>query len=193
MAKTASPYGLRLAKTLGEGRTNHGFNQYPIASAYATDLKTGDLVSLTAGSGTLQKETGTATATPVGVFIGCAYTDAAMGYLNKQMWKGGTVAADAMGYVIDNPQQVFQIQASATLSQNAVGTNAAIVQGAGNATLGISGVSLNAATLAATGTLPLRIVGLVNSPGFSTPGDAFTDVLVRINTHFNATTTGDAP
>jgi hypothetical protein len=127
------------------------------------------------------------------VFIGVSYTDPAMGYLNKQIWKAGTVAADAMAYVIDNPQQVFQIQASGTLNQNSVGTNAALVQGAGNATLGVSGVSLNAATLANTATLPLRIVGLVNMTGFSVPGDAFTDVLVRINTHFNATGTGNAP
>lgn len=191
MAKTASPYGLRLAKTLGESRTGHGFNQFPIASGYAADLKTGDLVKLV--TGTIQKETGTTTAAPVGVFIGVSYTDAAMGYLQKQQWVSGTVAADAMAYVIDDPEQIFQIQANGTLSQNAVGTNAAIVQGAGNLTLGVSGVSLNASTIALTATLPLRIVGLVNMVGFSVPGDAFTDVLVRINTHFNASTTGNAP
>lgn len=195
MASVASPYGFRLAKSLGERRSGHGFNQYPIPSGYATDLKTGDLVQLTASAGTLAKFTQTTTASPapLGVFIGCSYTDAAMGFLNKQQWVAGTVAPNAMGYVIDDPNVVFQVQANGSLSQNAIGTNVALVQGSGNLTLGVSGVSLNAATLAATATLPIRIVGLVNEVGFSVPGDAFTDALVRINIHFNTSTTGNAP
>src|SRR5687768_13979772 len=128
MATTATPYGLRLAKRLGETNQRHGFNQYPIASGYAADLKTGDVVKLVVG-GTIEKDTGTATATPIGVFIGVSYTDAAMGFLNKQQWVSGTVAADAMAYVVDDPDAIFQIQANGTLSQNAVNTNAALVQG----------------------------------------------------------------
>lgn len=189
MASTETPYGLRLAKRLGETPQTHGFNQYPIASGYAADLKCGDLVKLVA-TGTVEKETGTTAATPVGVFIGCTYTDSAMGWLTKQQWVSGTSASDAMAYVIDDPDAIFQIQANGSLDQTAVGANAAIVQGAGNLTLGRSGVSLNAGSVAVTATLPLRIVGMVDMEGFSVAGDAFTDVLVRINTHFNRTATG---
>lgn len=192
MAKTQTPYGLRLAKSLGESRTGHGFSQYPIASGYAADIKCGDLVELVIG-GTIQKTTGTTTANPIGVFIGVSYTDANLGYIQKQLWASGTVATNAMAYVIDDPKCVFQIQADDTLSQNCVGTNAALVQGTGNATLGISGVSLDASSIALTATLPLRIVGMVNEVGFSVPGDAFTDVLVRLNTQFNTSATGNAP
>lgn len=191
MAKTASPYGLRLAKRLGQTTEAHGFNQYPIASGYAADLKVGDLVKLVVG-GTIEKETGTTTALPVGVFIGVSYTDAAMGFLNRAQWTSGTVADDAMAYVIDDPDALFQVQANGPLNQNAIGTNAAIVQGTGDLTLGRSGVSLNAGSIANTGTLPLRIMEFVNIPGFSTPGDAFTDVIVRINTHFNRAAAGNA-
>lgn len=191
MAKTATPYGLRLAKRLGQTSETHGFTQYPIASGYAADLKVGDLVKLVVG-GTVEKETGTTSALPVGVFIGVAYTDASMGFLNRAQWKSGTVASDAMAYVISDPDALFQIQANGTLSQNAIGTNAAIVQGSGDVTLGRSGVSLNAGSIANTATLPLRIMELVNIPGFSTPGDDYTDVIVRINTHFNRTATGNA-
>ena len=191
MAKTASPYGLRLAKSLGERRQAHGFNQYKIASGYAADLKVGDLVKLVVG-GTVEKDTGTTTATPVGVFMGVSYTDATFGFLNRQRWVSGTVASDAMAYVIDDPDAVFQIQADDTLGQNALGTNAAIVQGAGNATLGVSGVSLDASTIANTATLPLRIVGFVDIEGVSQVGDAYTDVLVKINTHALRSTTGIA-
>jgi hypothetical protein len=192
MATVASPYGLRLAKRLGETNQRHGFNQYPIVSGYATDLKVGDVVKL-ATTGYLQKDTGTTTATPIGVFIGCSYTDASLGFVNRAQWTASTVTANAMGYVVDDPDAIFQIQASAAVNINGVNANAALVQGSGSLALGRSGVSLNAATLADTATLPVRIVGLVNIPGFSTPGDAFTDVLVRFNTHVSRSTTGNTP
>lgn len=191
MANVATPYGLRLTKRLGQTNQRHGFNQYPIASAYGTDLKCGDLVKLAVG-GTVEKDTGTTTALPVGVFMGVAYTDASMGFLNRAQWKAGTIASDAMAYVIDDPDALFQIQADGSLSRNAIGTNAAIVQGAGSLNLGRSGVALDASTIANTATLPLRIMEFVNIPGFSTPGDAYTDVIVRINTHFNRSATGNA-
>lgn len=194
MAKTQTPYGLRPAKMLGESYNTSGFNEYPIASGYAANILFGDLVVLAVG-GTVQKYTGTTTAPAngiLGVFLGCSYTDATQGFLNRQIWPTGQVASNAMAYVLDDPAAVFQVQANGSLNQNAVGTNAAVVQGAGNTTLAISGVSLNAASIAATATLPLRVVGLVNNVGQSTPGDAFTDVLVRINLHTHATTTGNA-
>jgi len=191
MASTATPYGLRLAKRLGETNQRHGFNQYKIASGYATDLKVGDVVKLAVG-GTLEKDTGTTACTPIGVFMGCAYTDGSFGFVNKAQWAASTVASDAMGYVLDDPDAIFQIQANGTLGQNALNTNAALVQGSGSLTLGRSGVSLNAGTIAATATLPVRIVGFINIPGFSVMGDAYTDVLVRFNTHVSRSTTGNA-
>jgi len=192
MAATATPYGLRLAKRLGETNQRHGFSQYPIASGYATDLKVGDVVKI-ATTGKLQKDTGTTACTPIGVFIGCSYTDASMGFLNRAQWTASTVASDAMGYVVDDPDAIFQIQASASVAANGLNANAALVQGTGSLTLGRSGVTLNAATLADTATLPVRIVGFVNIPGFSVVGDAYTDCLVRFNTHVSRSTTGNTP
>ncbi len=194
MASIASPYGMRLTKRLGETNQRHGFAQYPIASGYNTDLKFGDIVQLAVG-GTIQKFTGTTTAVAntIGVFTGVSYTDPNIKYwVQKQQWLAGTVAPDAMAYVVDDPFAIFQIQGDDTLSQNAVGTNAAVIQGTGNVTLGISGVALDASSIANTATLPLRIVGLVNEVGFSVPGDAFTDVLVKFNVHMHLSTTGNA-
>lgn len=198
MATVASPYGLRLAKSSADRRAGHGFSQYPILSGYAADLKVGDLVKLNASAGTIVKDTGTtATSTTcIGVFMGVSYMDVNMGFIQKQMWASGTVtqnAVSALAYVMEDPQAIYQIQANGTLTQNALGTNAAVVQGAGNLTLGTSGVSLNASTIASTATLPLRIVGFVNEVGFSVMGDAFTDVLVRLNTHFDTQATGNTP
>jgi hypothetical protein len=55
-----------------------------------------------------------------------------------------------------------------------------------------SGVSLQASSIGTAATLPVRIVDFVNSTT-SQIGDQFTDVIVRINTHFHRTgNTGSA-
>lgn len=196
MASSATPYGLRPTNILGQQPFTHGFRLMKIPSAYATSIFQGDLVTLTASAGTIAKDTGTTTANPVGVFWGCEYEDTSLGLFQKNNWVAGTTpktGTTAWAYVYDDPDMLFEMQASATLGQNAIGTNAAIVQGAGNTATGLSGVTLNAATIATTATLPIRIVDYVNRPGFSALGDSFTDMIVRINTHFNRNATGNAP
>lgn len=189
MAATATPYGLRPINVLG-GQPNSGaIRKYKIASAYDTAIFQGDFVELNV-TGTIVKDAGTTSVTPVGVFLGVEYTDSDMGFIHKNNWVADTVASDAMAYVCDDPDMLFEVQADGTLGQNAIGSNFAVVQGAGNATTGLSGVSLDASTIAATGTLPLRVVDYVDKEGFSALGDAYTDVIVRINTHFNRATTG---
>jgi hypothetical protein len=194
MASTAAPYGLRPVNMLGGQVMTHGIRLYKISSGYASNIFNGDLVSLVVG-GTIEKNTGTTTATPVGVFVGCEYEDAAMGLLHRQYWPSGTTPkanTTAWAYVVDDPDALFEIQADDTLGQNAIGTNAAIVQGTGSTATGNSAVALDASTIAGTGTLPLRIVDYVKRPGFSELGDAYTDVIVRINTHFNRAVAGNA-
>lgn len=191
MASTATPYGLRPVNVLGGQPMTHAIRQYKIADAYATSIFCGDLVTI-ASNGTLTKDTGTATALPVGVFLGVEYELSDMGLVHKQHWTASTVTKTGTtiwGYVCDDPDMLFEMQASATVAQTDLGANAAIVQNAGSTTTGKSAITLNAATIAATATLPLRIVDFVNRPG-STIGDAFTDVIVRINTHFNRSATG---
>jgi hypothetical protein len=194
MAATAHPYGLRPVNMLGGQVMTHGIRLYKIASGYATGIYNGDLVKLVVG-GTIEKDTGTTSTTAVGVFVGCEYEDTAMGLLHRQYWPASTTPkanTTAWAYVVDDPDALFEIQADDTLGQNAIGTNAAIVQGAGSTATGNSGVALDASTIAATATLPLRIVDYVKRPGFSELGDAKTDMIVRINTHFNRTATGNA-
>ena len=185
MANTAAPYGLRPVNLLGGRQFAGSVRQYKIASGYNTSIFYGDLVKFAIG-GTMVKETGTTTATPVGVFLGVEYTDPSSKQLwHRNMWTAGTVAADAMAYVLDDPDALFEIQADGSLDQNCLGTNAAIVQGSGNSTTGMSAVALDADTIDKTNTLPLRIVDYVRKQGFSELGDDYTDVIVRINTHFN--------
>jgi hypothetical protein len=184
---------------LGGQVMTHGIRLYKIASGYATGIYNGDLVKLVVG-GTIEKYAGTTgatgdTAAPVGVFVGCEYEDTAMGLLHRQYWPASTTPkanTTAWAYVVDDPDALFEIQADDTLGQNAIGTNAAVVQGAGSTATGNSGIALDASTINSTATLPLRIVDYVKRPGFSELGDAKTDVIVRINTHFNRATTGNA-
>lgn len=190
MASSATPYGLRPVKVLGGQPNSHGITQYKIASGYATSIFQGDLVKLAVG-GTIQKDTGTTSATPVGVFLGVEYTDpTTKGLFHKNMWTASTVAADAMAYVCTDPDMLFEIQSDEALGQSAIGVNFAIVQGSGNTSTGVSGVALDGSTGNSTNTLPLRCVDYVNRPG-SALGDAKTDVVVRINTHFNRAILGN--
>lgn len=196
MAATATPYGLRPTNMLGGQSMSHGMRLYKIPTAYATSIFQGDLVTLTTAAGTIAKDTGTTTANPVGVFWGVEYEDTSMGLFHKNMWTASTATktgSTIWAYVLDDPDMLFEIQASAAVTQVGIGCNAALVQGSGNTATGISGVTLNAATLAVTATLPIRVVDYVTKPGFSALGDAKTDLIVRINTHFNRNATGNAP
>lgn len=194
MASTSAPFGLRPINLLG-GQANTGSTRlYKIASGYATGIFYGDLVKLVVG-GTIEKDTGTTTANPVGVFLGVEYVDPTTKQLwHRNQWTASTTVptgTTAWAYVLDDPDALFEIQANGSLSQNAIGTNAALVQGAGSTSTGMSAVSLNASTIAATATLPLRIVDWVNRPG-NALGDSFTNMIVRINTHFNRNATANA-
>jgi hypothetical protein len=165
-------------------------NAYPIEGSYATSIFKGDLVTLTV-AGVINKDTGTATATPIGIFNGCRYTDPTTGQLTfSNMWPASNAAADPVAYVVDDPKIKFRIQASGACAQNYLMANAAIVQGAGVTQFGTSTITLNQATAANTGTLPLKIVGFVDSND-SAVGDAFTDCICIFNTgHLLANTTG---
>lgn len=188
MSSTATPYGMRPVGVLGGRPDNNAFNSYKIASGYAANVFYGDVVKLVS-DGVVEKDTGTSTLTPIGVFVGCRYTNPTTKELTfAQYWPTGTVASDAFAYVVDDPWAVFQIQANGSLAQTALGNNAAIVQTAGSTAIGNSKNALNATTNT-TDTLPLRIVAFVDGPN-SAVGDAYTDVIVKFNNHQLTTLTG---
>lgn len=191
MSATATPYGAKPVGTLsGSGSFSGKRRAYKIASGYDTSIFDGDFVTLV-NTGTVEKDAGTTTMTPIGIFVGCQYTDPVTGQLvEDQYWPANTVADDAVAFVVDDPNVLFQIQADDTLAQTALGNNAAVVQTAGNATFKQSRNTLDASTIATTNTLPLRIVEFVDGPD-SAVGDAFTDVICKFNAgHQLLNTTG---
>jgi hypothetical protein len=190
MSATAAPYGARPIGTLSANGSFTGkVRHIKIASGYAANIYTGDFVKLVS-TGTIEKDTGTSTMTPVGIFMGCAYTDPTSGQLTfNQRWPTGTVAADAVGYVIDDPDVLFQIQSNGTLAQTALGNNSAVIQTAGSDSIGQSKNAISSSS-ATTATLPLRIIDFVSGPD-SVVGDSFTDVICKFNAgHQYSNTTG---
>lgn len=190
MAATASAYGLRPTYMQGGQPMSHGIRLIAITAAYGTSIFNGDLVTL--ASGLITKDTGTTTALPIGVFLGCEYEDAALGLFHRNYWPASTAVKSgttAWAYVCDDPDCLFEIQAAGAITQAMLGMNADLVQGSGSTATGKSGVTMAATAPSSSATRPLRIVDFVRRPG-SVIGDAKTDVIVRINTHLNRSATG---
>jgi hypothetical protein len=164
----SAPYGLKPINLIGGQAYAGSTRNMPIASGYPTALVVGDVVALTT-DGTLIKDTGTITATPVGVFLGVSYTDPTLKYkLFSNVWPAGTVASDAEAVVADDPDTLFKVvlvsgtTVVAGYARSAlVGKNVALVQNAGNTTVGVSGVAVLGSSAATTNTLPLRVVDVV--------------------------------
>jgi hypothetical protein len=202
MSATATPRGLVPVSAIGGRYTGHT-RSIKIASAYASNLYNGQLVKIhTDGTINLVTETGGASdlfpAGTIGVFVGCSYTDATRGFTQSQYWPTGQVASDATAYVVDDPSALFQIQSSGPVNQDDLGMNvdftAAQSTSTGSTTTGNSTSSLaTGAAFVATTTIGFRLVDFVDGP-FSTVGDAYTDVLVKINVlaHSYSNPTGSA-
>ena len=189
MATTATPYGFKPLNHVGGTPYAGAVRHISIASGFGTNIFNGSIVNIVA-AGTIEVVTdigSNADAFPagvIGVFVGCTYTDPTS--KNKTFsnhWPTGTVASDAMAYVVDDPNVLFQVQADASVAQTDLGANAplAAVQSTstGDTTTGVSTTALDATT-ATTATIAFRIVDFVESPD-STVGDAFTDVIVKFN------------
>lgn len=187
MATTAAPYGFRPINLIGGQVFAGSTRQIAIANAYNTNIFFGDVVAVDATDGTIVKVTNLGTyanafpAGVVGVFMGCTYTDPNLKYkLNSQYWPANTVATDAMAYVCDDPDTLFQVQADAAVAQADLGSNFGINQNAGSTTTGDSKLALDVATKSSNASVAFRLVDFVNGP-FSTVGDAYTDCIVKFN------------
>ena len=187
------PYGLIPINLIGGQVFAGATRQIPIASAYATGIFFGDVVKLSS-DGVLVKDTGTTTATPVGVFLGCSYTDPTYGKVFRQNFPAGTVAADIMAYVQDDPDALYKVAfvssgtTIGTVQRTAVGNNAELVQNPGNTTTGNSGVAISNST-ATTASLPIRIIDLVPETSYVSGGNVvYQEAIVKWNTPYVVST-----
>jgi hypothetical protein len=159
-----------------------------IASGYATNIFYGDLVKRIA-DGTIEKDTGTATATPCGVFLGVQFTNGSTGQVQQQQFypasqsiKSGT---QIFAVVADDPDTLFQVVSCsgttvvAGMGISAIGNNIALIQNAGSTTTGNSKVAIDEGTQDTTNTLPIRIIDVVRDT--ATGSDTFVEFIVKIN------------
>ena len=183
MASTASPMGARPMGSLVSCAYNAKITHYKIKNAYATDIFYGDFVKWADNNPntTIQKDTGTTSLTPIGVFLGCSYTDPSTGQTTiNQYYPASTAADDIMAYVASDPFLIMQMQSDEALDQDDLGKNVAVIQTAGSTSIGTSKNAVDGSTANTTNTLPLKIIDFVDGPD-SAIGDAKTDVLVMFN------------
>ena len=191
MATTATPMGAEPTDTLSASGSFTGkVRHIKVASGYGTAIFYGDFVKLV-NTGTLEKDTGTTTATPVGVFVGCAFTSPSTGELTfSQYFPASTAADDIVAYVVDDPNVLMRMQSDEDIAQTGLGNNIAIAQTAGSTSIGRSKNAVDGSSIATTPTLPLRIIDFVDGPT-SAVGDTYTDVIVKFNAgHQYSNTTG---
>jgi hypothetical protein len=188
----SGPYGLVPVKLVSGTPFAGVTRQYKIASGYATSIFAGDAVKLVTG-GTVERDTFDAAMTPIGVFMGCSYTDATLGKVFRQYFPASTAASDIMAYVVDATDVLFKaavVSSGTTIGDLAltdIGANVAGVDNTGDSVSGNSRCAISD-TSAVTNTLPFRIVGLVEETKNATGG--YTEAYVKWNAghQFNNTT-----
>jgi hypothetical protein len=183
-----APYGLKPVNLIG-GQVFAGATRLmQIASGYATSIFYGDLVKRIS-DGTIEKDTGTATATPCGVFLGVQFTNQSTGQVQQQQYYPASQAIASgtkiFAVVADDPDTLFQVVSCsgttvvAGMGISAIGNNIALIQNAGSTTSGNSAVAIDEGTQNTTNTLPIRIIDVVRET--ATGSDTFVEFIVKIN------------
>jgi hypothetical protein len=200
MSSVAAPFGLRPIGRLDNGSLEV-FRQYPIASAYNTNIAMGDIVQLVDGgtATTIEKQSATGDDTTaidmVGVFMGCKYTDPNTGQLTfSQLWPANLVASDAMAYVVDDPSVLFAIQADGAPTNigDIYGKNSVLIQTAPNTSLKISRVALDISAIGTDPENPIRIIDYLGGDQGDEKGTSFPILVCKFNYHQHTSTTGSA-
>jgi len=202
MANQNTAFGLRPIGLVGNGVNSTGVTQYEIASNNTNPIFQYSLcVPTSAGVIDHAGATSGGTTPALGVLMGVEYVDS----VSKKptflsYWPGSnSVSVDTnhpvKAFVADNPNQLFKVASDATLTdrataQAAVFANASLGTSArtGSTSTGNSNSALGVSTINTTATLPLRIVGIMDDEANSDFAAAGIPLIVRINAHFNATT-----
>ena len=186
MANVDKAFGLRPLGNLSATGSQKQYG-YEIADNQSGAIYQGDLVTIV--DGYVVKFAPATHSAALGVFNGCNYIDPSSG---KPTWKNyypgsvnitsGKITADVM----DDPSQLFIIQADGSVTQANIGKNADVIGTGGSTVTGVSTMELNSATIADTAALNLKIVGLWNVPGNELGTNAV--VVVKINEHLYGST-----
>lgn len=163
MANINSAFGFKPIRRLDGAAWSGNMTQLKIANADTNALNRGDVV-LQVNTGYVSRAAaGNVAHTIRGVFLGCHYNSTALGYpLWTNYWPGSGALGDIDAFIVDDPNVVFEVQASAgPITFADIGQNGDFVVNA--STTGYSKWTLNSATLAVTATFPFRIIALGNN------------------------------
>lgn len=191
MSTTSAPRGLKPIGILGGTAFVGSTREYLINSGYSTAIFNGDVVGFanvasSTDDGYLVRETAAGEINPIGVFLGCSYTDPNTSQPTfRQYYPGSISASDIKAVVAVHPHTLYEVQADGAVAQTSLGMTIDLVQtSAGSTITGNSGLQADASTASVGGEL-FKIVDFVNRPG-STIGDAYTDLVVMLSPAENA-------
>lgn len=186
MANVDKAFGFRPLGNLSATGSQKQYG-YEIEDNQSGAIYQGDLVTIV--NGYVVKFLPGTHAAALGVLNGVFYIDPTSG---KPTWKNyypGSVnitAGKIVADVIDDPSQLFIVQADGVVAQANIGKNADVIGTGGSTTTGVSSMELNTATIADAAALNLKIVGLWNVPG-NELGE-FAVLVVKINEHLYGST-----
>ena len=190
MANVVEKFGLRPYRKLDGTPLVGAQNRYTIASNHTTAIFQGDLViPLTAGN--IDRHTANNSASVIGVFNGCFYTDPTTSKPTfRNSYPGSIVASDITAFVVDDPDAVFLMDADDTFTRADLYQNYSVTTGGGNTTTGISEVQLDVSVSGTNASFVIQAIDISQDPDNSDTTTANANVLVRINKHFYRNGTG---
>lgn len=167
MANPTAGFGLRAVRRLDGAAMSFQIEENQIAYNNSHTWGTGDLV-IRLSTGYIDAYVASG-AVVLGVFMGCSYFSAPVGRtIWSPIWNAPSLASNLLvkAWIMTDPNIVYDIRGDATaaITNAAVGANADVVVGTPNAITGQSTTLLNTTTMDSTATFPLRIVGLASFP-----------------------------
>jgi len=194
MANQDAAFGFRQVGGLGSRPTSEGTSKYVIASGYTSAIYAGDIVELGAGTdeggraiaaGYVGQAAATSSVRNVGIFNGSFYEDPTTKKPTfKNYWPGDVTttspSAGATAFVYDNPDDLFEVQSSGTLSQAIVGRGINMGYTAGST---INGRSKEEIAASATADGTLCVVRISEDPSNSDVANDNANWIVKFNEH----------
>jgi hypothetical protein len=195
----SGPYGFRPVNLIGGQVFAGSTRNYPIAFGYNSNIFYGDPVYSTGGfiaRSTLSSNNFASGQIPVGVFMGCSYTDPSTKQKRfSQYWPAGTLSGDAVAIVTDDPDAVFKLAVCSSgttigsVPSAAIGYNLQLIDNTpssiqiGNSAYAVKSLSASPATTAG---FPVRLIDVVRDTAASYGGiGSSTTTAVTLTTGVN--------
>jgi len=189
MASSATPYGLKPVKRADGLPYSGAVTHYKIDPAgVANNIFNGSIVQLTAagyieladgtGKDITTNNFGGSSIGAAGVFVGCEYVNDQGQTVHSQYYPSGAV--NAVAYIVDDPNVLFQAQLDGVSGQDDLGTITGFPAAQNALTSGDTATGNS--TMALDATVQTTVGGLLVMGFVSPTDDAYPDVLVKFTT-----------